>query len=297
MTTDYTNPDSFNLAYNVGDQAPAGYPGSAYVPTSSVIAVGFQFAGFDGWIYRIHPTPNFIDVSQSLPSRYAQEHEYAALGGIRWDQVSAYSWAQTPPNPDADPTDWEASCQWTLNPDFDREHYETQGRYTVGVGYPELVSSPSEAVARGIMDQVGSAVYWDSASGFPIPMWNEAGSSPTTPNPPQETGLEECYSGIERVECDRQGISTPSPGHCTFETSLQNQLEHTRWPSIPQTVQGALTGVMPAAAQCAAAFAALSINRHTDRGSQKRSAIAAKRGELPVRSQSWKCLLMNQQPS
>ena len=95
--TDYSNPDSFNLAYSVGDAAPASYPGSAYVPTTAAISFAFQFAGLDGYIYRIHATPNHIDVGQSLPGRPAQEHEFAALGGIRWDQVSAWSWAQTPP--------------------------------------------------------------------------------------------------------------------------------------------------------------------------------------------------------
>ncbi|KAM4058723.1 heat-labile enterotoxin alpha chain domain-containing protein [Hirsutella rhossiliensis] len=72
---------------------------TAYVSTtwSFGVAVGFatQKGGPNdrapGWIYEIHPSPNMIDMDDSLfQTSYASEKEFSAMGGIRWDQITGY---------------------------------------------------------------------------------------------------------------------------------------------------------------------------------------------------------------
>ncbi|PQK09838.1 hypothetical protein BB8028_0002g01620 [Beauveria bassiana] len=53
----------------------------------------FAMQSFEGgWVYKIHPTPNVIDLNESGFRVFArQEEEFSVLGGIRWDQIEAWA--------------------------------------------------------------------------------------------------------------------------------------------------------------------------------------------------------------
>ncbi|PQK18124.1 hypothetical protein BB8028_0012g00210 [Beauveria bassiana] len=74
---------------------------SAYTSTTSSFGVAYGYSrkdnAGDGWVYKIHPTPNMIDMDASdFFIYYGIEDEFSALGGVRWDQVEA--WMAIPRN-------------------------------------------------------------------------------------------------------------------------------------------------------------------------------------------------------
>ncbi|KAM3503400.1 hypothetical protein MY10362_004224 [Beauveria mimosiformis] len=78
-----------------------GHIHSAYTSTTTSFGVAFGYSLKDnagnGWVYKIHPTPNMIDMDSSeFPLMYAIEDEFSALGGVRWDQIEA--WMEIPLN-------------------------------------------------------------------------------------------------------------------------------------------------------------------------------------------------------
>ncbi|KAM4063672.1 heat-labile enterotoxin alpha chain domain-containing protein [Hirsutella rhossiliensis] len=66
----------------------------AYVSTTSWFSVALGYAvgsGKRAYVYRVRPTPNMIDLDASgVVLKYATENEFAALGGVRWDQIEAW---------------------------------------------------------------------------------------------------------------------------------------------------------------------------------------------------------------
>lgn len=66
---------------------------SGYVSTTSSrsFAINFiyDYLNYNGYVYHIRPTPNFIDVNGTLGgySPHSGEYEYAAMGTIHWEQV------------------------------------------------------------------------------------------------------------------------------------------------------------------------------------------------------------------
>ncbi|MFJ7142227.1 enterotoxin A family protein [Pseudomonas protegens] len=66
---------------------------SGYVATTTLRTTALDWLGThlgnNGYIYHIRPTPNFIDVNNTLRrySPHPAEHEAASLGMIHWDQV------------------------------------------------------------------------------------------------------------------------------------------------------------------------------------------------------------------
>ncbi|KAM3452191.1 hypothetical protein MY5147_009489 [Beauveria neobassiana] len=68
---------------------------TAYSSTTSLFGTAFGYSlrynKGDGWVYKIHPTPNMIDLDASnFTLAWSNEEELSALGGIRWDQVEAW---------------------------------------------------------------------------------------------------------------------------------------------------------------------------------------------------------------
>ncbi|EJP63767.1 cholera enterotoxin subunit A2 [Beauveria bassiana ARSEF 2860] len=68
---------------------------TAYSSTTSLFGTAFGYSlrnnKGDGWVYKIHPTPNMIDLGASnFTLEWFNEEEFSALGGIRWDQVEAW---------------------------------------------------------------------------------------------------------------------------------------------------------------------------------------------------------------
>ncbi|MFD7029063.1 RICIN domain-containing protein [Streptomyces sp. NPDC059917] len=66
----------------------SGYVGTTTDRNYALRRITERFGG-NGYLYRVHATPNFVDVAGSLGGFYnrASEHEYAAMGGFRFDQV------------------------------------------------------------------------------------------------------------------------------------------------------------------------------------------------------------------
>ncbi|KAM4054991.1 heat-labile enterotoxin alpha chain domain-containing protein [Hirsutella rhossiliensis] len=67
---------------------------SAYVSTSLSLPIAVDFAATkaklkQGWVYRIRPAANMVDMPKSLHvGRENEEEEYSALGGIRFEQIT-----------------------------------------------------------------------------------------------------------------------------------------------------------------------------------------------------------------
>ncbi|KAK1991872.1 ADP-ribosylation [Colletotrichum falcatum] len=62
---------------------------------SYILALGYAFYTRQGditWIYKVKTTPNMIDVTKTLGkyNLYAEEDEFAALGGVKWDQIVSW---------------------------------------------------------------------------------------------------------------------------------------------------------------------------------------------------------------
>ncbi|MER5564391.1 RICIN domain-containing protein [Streptomyces sp. NPDC002506] len=96
--TDGTRPDqpppNLSLYLHVqGTPSGASRYDSGYVGTTTdrdyaLRRITERFGG-NGYLYRVHATPNFVDVAGSLGGFYnrASEQEYAAMGGFRFDQI------------------------------------------------------------------------------------------------------------------------------------------------------------------------------------------------------------------
>lgn len=96
--------ETFGLSSHHGGQWRTFYTSTT---RSFGIALGFSVGYPDvgyfdgeprgGWVYRIHPTPNIIDLANSgITFSYDDEEEFSALGGVRYDQIEA--WMPMPKN-------------------------------------------------------------------------------------------------------------------------------------------------------------------------------------------------------
>ncbi|KAM4061116.1 heat-labile enterotoxin alpha chain domain-containing protein [Hirsutella rhossiliensis] len=131
------------------------------------------------WLYKIHPTPNFISVAASLgeygPS--GSEGHFVALGGIRWSQVAGW-WAKiSQVTPQMQPA-------FQPNPD-----YMPKGVHTTSGGAPQFVRLPQNLLkdakepwlsldpnkpgalsipdrVRSFMGEISAEVGWDGS--FPL---------------------------------------------------------------------------------------------------------------------------------
>ncbi|KAK2061029.1 cholera enterotoxin subunit A2 [Colletotrichum caudatum] len=90
--------------------------------SSFFLALGYAFYSRrqdTTWIYRVKTTPNMIDVAKTLGKYnfYSEEDEYAALGGVKWEQI--VSWRKVDRNNIA-----TFSWLWpTKNKDYDARIY------------------------------------------------------------------------------------------------------------------------------------------------------------------------------
>ncbi|KJK75356.1 hypothetical protein H634G_09374 [Metarhizium anisopliae BRIP 53293] len=85
----YTNPTTFSLDNHVNGRTGS----SAYVSTSAEFGQAARnFAGPGNYVYRIHVTPNMIDVNAALTRGhpYPRQEEASALGGIPWTAVEGW---------------------------------------------------------------------------------------------------------------------------------------------------------------------------------------------------------------
>ncbi|KAK2601827.1 hypothetical protein QQS21_004610 [Conoideocrella luteorostrata] len=183
---------------------------SAYTSTAKVFGSAMLFAtdGGDnkkvnGWVYKIHATPNMIDMDNSgFKLYFIMETEFSALGGIRWDQIEG--WMPAPASTyqfvggnsfdeltfedfQRDPRqDWPKA--WIPNPEYNKK-YDT---YRASGGQPQLAGDEKniktygemslEKYALEFMKKNGQSVGWtDGKSPFlnltaPTKQWS--GPSP-----------------------------------------------------------------------------------------------------------------------
>ncbi|KAM3519728.1 hypothetical protein NHJ13051_007301 [Beauveria bassiana] len=163
---------------------------SAYTSTTTSFGVAFGYSLKDnagnGWVYKIHPTPNMIDMDSSgFFIMYGIEDEFSALGGVRWDQIEA--WMEIPRNStgpkvtvgeiydyrkeEAFMTEFPGA-KWIKNKDYNPRY----DGFAVSGGQPQLAGDyfnlekykekTLEQWAVEFMDKNGEAVGWTGA--FPL---------------------------------------------------------------------------------------------------------------------------------
>ncbi|MGP3683416.1 enterotoxin A family protein [Streptomyces sp. IBSNAI002] len=108
----------------------SGYVGTTTDRDYALRRITERFGG-NGHLYRVRATPNFVDVAGSLRGFYnrASEHEYAAMGGFRFDQV----------------IDWEEISFGVAQPGESNAAYDAD-RYRglrASAGQPQLAGFPA----------------------------------------------------------------------------------------------------------------------------------------------------------
>lgn len=104
----------------VGLGSTAENDGYTSLTSSFFLALGYAFYSRQQdttYIYRVKTTPNMINVAKTLGkyNLYTEEDEYAALGGVKWDQIvswrkvdrsnlGTFSWLRPIKNKDYDAT-------------------------------------------------------------------------------------------------------------------------------------------------------------------------------------------------
>lgn len=102
------DPESFGLYQHT--RLPRKKDSTQFVSTSSSLGIAAIYAatrpddiiGYDAtasWVYFIRPTPNFIDARKTMGAYAVDEFnkEFAALGGVRWEQVLGWTKLNTSP--------------------------------------------------------------------------------------------------------------------------------------------------------------------------------------------------------
>ncbi|KAF1737888.1 Heat-labile enterotoxin A chain [Beauveria bassiana] len=200
-----------------------------YTSTTRSVLMGATFAlqTFEGgWVYKIHPTPNMIDLNESgFEIRFKREEEFSALGGVRWDQIEA--WAEVTynglVNAGMHPHDVEslpdAPLNFTANPDYDAKKYDGQ---SASPGQPQLAGDEAnlakynektlEGYAIEFMEKNGGPVGFDGK--FPLgSLKTDAPAEPTTAreiedklcsNSDEEFGLTtaDCRTQVAQCVCE-----------------------------------------------------------------------------------------------
>ncbi|KJZ78146.1 hypothetical protein HIM_02184 [Hirsutella minnesotensis 3608] len=87
--------ESFGLQPHHNADGDNGKFRSAYTSTArnfgSTLMFATDFGKRDGWVYKIHATPNMIDLDGSgFKLKFLEESEFSAMGGIRWNQVQEW---------------------------------------------------------------------------------------------------------------------------------------------------------------------------------------------------------------
>ncbi|PHH64512.1 putative enterotoxin [Ophiocordyceps australis] len=133
----------------------------AYVSTAVLANEAAIFAypdedGNFGYLYRIHITPNMLTVQSQ------HEREVAALGGIPWSAVSAYTQLRSR---DEEFPSVIPESRWTENPDFDPEW----NRFSTAMTASTLLEGPDAmTTAITLMDRpsIGGPMGWSGQ--FPL---------------------------------------------------------------------------------------------------------------------------------
>ncbi|PMB71142.1 Heat-labile enterotoxin IIB, A chain [Beauveria bassiana] len=154
-----------------------------YTSTTRSVLMGAIFAmqsSEGGWVYKIHPTPNMIDLNESgFEVLIRKEEEFSALGGVRWDQIEA--WAKVTYNGLIDagmhPDDVESligmiepgtpmpPLNFTANPDYDAKKYDGQ---SASPGQPQLAGDVANLAKYNEKSLEGYAIEFMEKNGGPV---------------------------------------------------------------------------------------------------------------------------------
>ncbi|KAM0740627.1 hypothetical protein ACQRIT_005811 [Beauveria bassiana] len=194
--TSYTQPTTFSLDNHVNGRTVS----TAYVSTSADFGQAARnFAGPGNFVYRIHVTPNMINVNEALArsNPYPRQEEASALGGIPWTAVEGWLLLEEDP-------EFETSSDYLDDASADRftaryaaefaDQFEPNRAYDdSGLGGPArqtradpqvallAAQPPDEAqlmsAATTFMNNHALAVGWTENQAFPY----------TPPTPPAST--------------------------------------------------------------------------------------------------------------
>ncbi|OAA74229.1 Heat-labile enterotoxin, A chain [Cordyceps fumosorosea ARSEF 2679] len=175
-----------------------------YTSTTRDIVMGATYAMQEdahGWVYKIHPTPNMIDLNDSgFKITFPREEEFSALGGIRYDQIEGWAEIDYKSLEAAGMSKYDidqlieiypikgemAVLNFTANPDFAAKKYEG---LLPSPGQPQLSGDEAnlkkynektlEEYAIEFMKKNGGPVGWDGE--FPLSsLKKDAAPQPTT---------------------------------------------------------------------------------------------------------------------
>ncbi|OAA70996.1 Heat-labile enterotoxin, A chain [Akanthomyces lecanii RCEF 1005] len=207
-----------------------------YTSTTRDLVMGVTFAlqsEKSSWVYRIHPTPNMIDLNDSgFEIRFKREEEFSALGGIRYDQIEA--WAEVTYTDligaglskfdfqnlvDMQPIEGELpALNFTTNPDYNAKY----DNLSASPGQPQLAGDEAnlakfnekslEGYAIEFMEKNGGPVGWDGK--FPLSaLTSDAPAEPTTPREREDKlcANSDADFSLTKAECRTQ------VAQCVFE--------------------------------------------------------------------------------
>ncbi|KAM3426205.1 hypothetical protein MY4824_010061 [Beauveria thailandica] len=183
-----------------------------YTSTSRNVDVAVSFAQSNwqssAWVYKIHSTPNMIDLNDSgFQLLFPGEEEFVALGGVRYDQIEAWAPASN------------GDLNFTVNPDFASNKYEG---LSASPGQPQLAGDQAnldkynektlEEYAIEFMEKNGGPVGFDGT--FPLDVLKtDAPAEPTDPREEEEklcSNSEEVFK-LSKADCHIQ------VSQCVFE--------------------------------------------------------------------------------
>ncbi|OAA36112.1 Heat Labile Enterotoxin Type Iib [Beauveria brongniartii RCEF 3172] len=213
-----------------------------YSSTTRDLAVGVRFAlGTENssWVYRIHATPNMIDLNDSGFDVFygGDEAEFAALGGIRYDQIEA--WVQVSYtgliNSGMHRSDVDKlfdgkeidskilALNFTTNPDYNHKY----DSLSASPGQPQLAGDEDNVAKFGqksleehaieFMKKNGKPVGWDGK--FPLSLLQ----TDALPEPERETKLSANSDddfGLSKAKCRTQLRSASSKNMGRSQTSI-----------------------------------------------------------------------------
>ncbi|KAK2616876.1 hypothetical protein QQS21_000254 [Conoideocrella luteorostrata] len=167
---------------------------SAYTSTGRAFGSALLFAGgedrrkkVDGWMYKIHATPNMIDMDYSgFELTYFMETEFSALGGIRWDQIegwmpapaSTYEFIKKKALNEVTFEDFQRQTRqdwpkaWIANPEYNKKY----DSYLASKGQPQLSGDEKNLKTHGKMSLKEYAVEFMKKNGESVG-WS-GGNSP-----------------------------------------------------------------------------------------------------------------------
>ncbi|OAA39772.1 Heat-labile enterotoxin, A chain [Beauveria brongniartii RCEF 3172] len=218
-------------SHHIGDKR------TMYTSTTRNVLMGATFALQSlegGWVYKIHPTPNMIDLNESgFEIRFKREEEFSALGGVRYDQIEG--WAEVTYKgliaAGMDKGDVQSlvdmykpqgpmpALNFTANPDYNAKKYDG---LSASPGQPQLAGDEANLAKYNEKTLEGYAIEFMEKNGGPVgfdgkfPLSILQADAPAEPTTARERENKLCSNsddefGLTTDECRTQ------VAQCAFE--------------------------------------------------------------------------------